>query len=285
MGPKRASLGEVFDSYRARLVPGEVSEIHREKVTQRLDSMLVHFGGKDRPAEELTIKEVNVWKTARLSGEDKWQPTTLRNYMNVLRAAYRQAIKEHLIDRMPFEGVSFPPSSERNRIVPLAHLMTLRESADPKNPADVGIMIAMFTGLRRGDIMKLDWRQIDFDSGIIHLGTQKTGDPVDIPLAADLAEFLFQERQIAGKVFNPPYKDPSGYLLKRTKALVGAAYGFHIFRHTYLTSLARAKVHPRIIQDLAGHRAAATTMKYIHTDAKDAREAVALLPFRKPVEK
>ena len=47
-------------------------------------------------------------------------------------------------------------------------------------------------------------------------------------------------------------------------------YCLHELRHSYLTSLARAGVHPKVMQELAGHANSAITMDiYTHTDMNE----------------
>ena len=59
----------------------------------------------------------------------------------------------------------------------------------------------------------------------------------------------------------------------------------HELRHTYLTALARAGVHPKVMQALAGHANSAVTMEiYTHADMGGKRDAAerlreALLPY------
>lgn len=49
----------------------------------------------------------------------------------------------------------------------------------------------------------------------------------------------------------------------------------HELRHSYITSLARAGVHPRVMQDLAGHSSPRVTMEiYAHVTLADKRAAV-----------
>lgn len=53
-------------------------------------------------------------------------------------------------------------------------------------------------------------------------------------------------------------------------------WSFHELRHTYLTLLAMSGVHPKVMQELAGHYSSQITMDiYTHVNMEAKREAVA----------
>lgn len=274
------TLADVLDCYRRKLDADGASEEHRRNTLFRIDRLLEDFGAST-PADALTVACVNEWKASSRRAH-AWSPTTIRNYLIVLRAGYRQARLEKLVSSIPWDGVKFPHAEGRDEVIPLAHLQAIVAGVRPENPADVAIMLAMFTGLRRRDLESLDWREVDFEAGVIRRTTHKARVSVSIPMAPELSAFLAMIRADAGPIFAPAQKDRSGLVLRRTAALCGTAHGLHRFRHTFVTSLAEAKVNPRVIQGLAGHLCAATTLGYTHPGEGEARDAVNLLPFRKP---
>lgn len=66
---------------------------------------------------------------------------------------------------------------------------------------------------------------------------------------------------------------------RRDRAGLGAeGYCFHELRHSYLTALVRAGVHPKVMQELAGHVTSAITMDiYTHVNMDSKREAAEAL--------
>jgi site-specific recombinase XerD len=51
-------------------------------------------------------------------------------------------------------------------------------------------------------------------------------------------------------------------------------------RHSYLSELARRKVEPKVLQQLAGHAKFSTTMDiYVHVDMEQKQQAVALMDW------
>jgi len=48
----------------------------------------------------------------------------------------------------------------------------------------------LFTGMRRGELFRLKWKDINFEKGFIHLRTPKGGEDQQIPLNKKAEELL-----------------------------------------------------------------------------------------------
>jgi integrase len=162
------------------------------------------------------------------------------------------------------------------------------------------IILAATSGLRLGDAVTIKWADIDKDA--IRLDTEKTGQPVEIPIHADFAAFL--ESQPKGIGMAPVFpelskrKQPGRSGLSRQfrtlmeKAGVshkevtakGAAgrtrysKGFHCFRHTFISSLANAGVSADVRQKLTAHSDDSVHLDYTHLERKTFRRAVEKIP-------
>ena len=149
--------------------------------------------------------------------------------------------------------------------------------------------IAVFTGLRANELASLTKASFDLEAMTFTLAAAaaKNRKATTLPLAPALAESL-------GDWFGKLQRDAlfpgswtlrrkAGKMLKRDLKRTGIAYrdaagrvvDFHSLRYTFITSLAKAGVHPAKAQRLARHSTIALTMNvYTSLDVDDLREAV-----------
>lgn len=279
LGPKAkrpsaesVTLGEVADCYRRRLVEGRVSERHAEVQTARLTAMVAALGGELLPALSVDTPAVDRWLSERLKAGAS--PTTARNELVALKAAFRQAVADKLIGEIPFQ-VKAPAPRKRERTVPQEHLDKIVNACEPKKAGHRFLMIAIFTGLRTGDILGLTWGQIG--EKWIEVRTGKTGAPVRIFLHPKLKEYL-KESKGDGKDEEPVVGVVRANVERITERMCGTRYGAHIFRHTFLSKLMSAGVPTRVLQALAGHASPHVTLgTYAHPTDADIEAAVRAL--------
>ncbi|WP_163923451.1 tyrosine-type recombinase/integrase, partial [Raoultella planticola] len=76
--------------------------------------------------------------------------------------------------------------------------------AEPEYSRDF-LRMALFTGMRRGELLKLRWENVDLQARTLHLPTTKNGDPLHLPLSAFLVEMLEDRFERSGAL---PYVFP-----------------------------------------------------------------------------
>lgn len=187
---------------------------------------------------------------------------------------------------------------------------------DEKDDRECAYLLAITMGLRRGEICGLSWGDIDFERGIVDIShsydtlgnlkeTKTKAGMRLLPLPENVAEAL-KEHKRAQKVrydrTNQWRKPHEGYIeqtdewpvisdntgsrvlpssLSRWWTEDRVKYGLegwclHELRHTYLTMLAKSGVHPKVMQELAGHYSSQITMDiYTHVNMDAKRDAVA----------
>jgi integrase len=162
-------------------------------------------------------------------------------------------------------------------------VMALVRAAGSEQDAAI-FMVAAFTGLRRGELLALRWRDIDFGGSVVRvrasyaageLTTPKSGKVRSVPMAPDVASTLARlggrehwtsddDLVFAGEVGG--YLDGSA-LRRRYAAALGRAglrpLRFHDLRHTFGTRMI-AKADIRRVQEWMGHADVQTTMRYLH---------------------
>ena len=102
--------------------------------------------------------------------------------------------------------------------------------------------MVLFTGMRRGELQRLQWENIDFEERKLHLPTTKNGDPLTLPLSDFLLKRLIERKPSAGA--SPwlfPGNGPSGHLVESKKfsqrlaATSGVSFTLHGLSRTYFT--------------------------------------------------
>lgn len=149
-------------------------------------------------------------------------------------------------------------------------LKTLDESAN--QPVASMMKLALYTGMRRGEMFKLEWGDVNFESGFIVLRAPKGGKTESIPLndaARDLLEslpkqqspFVFPGR--GGK--QRKNVTPQINKIKADAKLPKDFRPLHGLRHVYASMLASSgKVDMYTLQKLLTHKSAAMTQRYAH---------------------
>ncbi len=145
------------------------------------------------------------------------------------------------------------------------------------------VMLAVNTGMRRGEILPLTWQQIDLRHGYISLYDTKSGDGRQIPMNHTLIE-MFNEmpRGLESKyVFTNRNGDPltdikHSFATALKKAEIYNAT-FHTLRHTAASHLVMAGVDLPSVKELLGHKSLTMTMKYAHLSPGHTKKAVNML--------
>ena len=133
------------------------------------------------------------------------------------------------------------------------------------------MMVALFTGMRRGEIFNLKWDHIDFDHGFIHIHEPKGGVSQKIPLNANSRDIFTSIEQSSEYVFparnGGPRKDANKDF-NRIKTEAGLPKDFrpmHGLRHVYATILASSgSIDMLTLQKLLTHKDQRMTQRYIH---------------------
>ena len=155
-------------------------------------------------------------------------------------------------------------------------------------------LTAAFTGLRRGELIALHWRDVDFTGSLLRvrasyaagaLTAPKSGKVRSVPLAPDVAKALAklsQRSYFTGEddlVFvgeAGSYLDGSA-LRRRYKSALEKGQAtqlrFHDLRHTFGTRMI-AKADIRRVQEWMGHADIQTTMRYLHYAPREEEKAL-----------
>ncbi len=238
-------------------------------------------------------------------------PRTVRYVHAILHRALKEAVGLGLVPRNVTDAVS-PPKAMRPPIkswdVPDVQRFLAVAAPDGYSPL---WLIALHTGMRRGELLGLRWRDVDLAKGVLRvqqiLSTVKEGErftppktasgrrtiALDGPSIAALKDHRIRqkERRLAlgavwqdyDLVFTSDIGTPldHGNVYHRFVALVKTAgvprISFHGLRHTHATLLMKHGVHPKVASERLGHADITLTLQtYSHVLPQMQQEAASI---------
>ena len=146
------------------------------------------------------------------------------------------------------------------------------------------VVVALNTGMRKGEILNLRWRDIDLANRFIHVETSKSGKRRDVPMNKFLTETVRFDIKKPGSeyVFCNDKGNPFIHVDRSFETALKRAgirnFRFHDLRHTFASYLVMAGVSIYTVSKLLGHSSVRVTERYAHLSPKETVAAVDLLP-------
>lgn len=132
--------------------------------------------------------------------------------------------------------------------------------AEPEYSRDF-LLLALFTGMRRGELTALRWENVDLRARTLYLPSTKNGDPLSLPLSAFIADLLSERAKVAaGSPWVFPGTGKGGHLVETKKFLArvtagsGVAFTLHDLRRTFITIAESLDVPHYALKRLLNHR-------------------------------
>ena len=152
------------------------------------------------------------------------------------------------------------------------------------------IRLALHTGMRRGEMLGLEWRRVDLQAGLIHLeGTHtKSGKRRSVPMNAEARAAIISRARFRAQYCPASpwvFCDATGRRVASVKRSFATAckragiadFRVHDLRHTCAAWLVSAGVAMSAIRDLLGHSTIKVTERYAHLAPENLRAAVDVL--------
>ena len=303
-------LSKAWETFNSSLSRKPISPATSRMYESRWDAFLAWMK-KNRPGMA-SVADVDADAAVGFmqSVKKRWAPKTYNDYRALLLMVWRVLDKPAGLD-------GFNPWQEIKTLDKETHTrreLTVEELARVVGSLDgemrVLFAIGIYTGLRLGDCVALDWGAVDLVRGFIQWTPHKTkkhGTIVRIPLFPALASILAEtpakrRRGLILPTLAEEYRVHNSYVSERVQRVFAAAgidtqgdtgranpkntkttrkaveVGFHSLRHTFVSLCANAGVPLHIVQAIVGHTNEAMTTHYFHVSDDALRGAVAVLP-------
>jgi integrase len=181
-----------------QLIAAKKTDGMSKRYIQDLRSRLPRFAKKfdGQMVATITSTDIDNWLRSLNVG-----PTTRNNFRRTLVMMFNHAMAHGYATSNPAEKtakakvVDSPPG-----ILTVRQTASLLESATPELLPYIAI--GAFAGLRRAELERLDWSEIDFESGLIEVTAQKskTARRRHVPMQPNLREWLLQFAKRKGNV-------------------------------------------------------------------------------------
>ncbi len=215
---------------------------------------------------------------------------TVNFELKCLRTIFYHAINWGYLESNPTKGMTFlkTDDSKQRRFLTEDECRRLLAAADPKHRLIIGAYMA--TGMRKAELVNLEWSDIDFEQKTLRIQRKafwvpKAGERT-IPLVEGLlnalnglprtSNFVFVDKK--GRQFNP---NRIRHIVIKAAKIAGIKdlTEVHALRHTFASQLIMKGVDLPSVQKLLGHQKIETTMIYTHQTTQHLRDAIAKLPF------
>ena len=231
------------------------------------------------PVLRITKSLGDKFRTIRRTRNQAIKDATINRDLSVLRHILYWAVDEQLLAANPLARMKMARERRaRRQILSVAEEELLLGSA--KEHLRAMVMIALDTGMRRGEITSQKWQDVDFAQKLLFVTHSKTpeGESREIPLSQRLFDYLVEHRKPEGLVID--FRGRPVRIVKRTwkTALKNAGIRhvrFHDLRHTFNTRLMEAGVLQEIRMALMGHSAGSRIhATYTHIELPVKRDAI-----------
>ena len=247
----------------------------------------------DLKLEEITTEELQDYV-------DDWQKqfssNTIKSYIGLIVAVLKK--NGYRIDAPKIKNNAPKKKIYSNEEIDEISQYFIKSSKIKHN--HLAIPIAMYTGLRIGEILALQWMDIDLDRKLISvsknaeyifgkgsiLQTPKTESSIrEVAIPNQLYDILIKfapqkdedwDNFVTSNSQKPQGNRTASRCAERLFIKIGVEFkGFHAFRHSYATKMLESGVNTKVVSDLLGHSNISTTLNiYSHTSNDLKKECV-----------
>jgi integrase len=237
-----------------------------------------HLGNK----EPKNIAQIDIDRL-RIGLAKTRKPQTVKHVLALLNRIINFGVKKGLCPGPSFKIELPKVHNKKTEDLTPGQLSALLDAIEQDHNTQAAnfMKMALFTGMRRGEIFKLQWQDIDFDRGFINIRDPKGGQDQKIPLN-QAARGLLTNHPRTGSLFVFPGRSGRqrtniNKQVTRIKEAAGLPKDFralHGLRHVYASMLASSgQVDLYTLQKLLTHKSAAMTQRYAHLRDEALRRA------------
>ena len=292
------TFNQLLDAYVEKV---KDTKIYHQPMRFFIPVIREHFG--KRLLSEIDYKMLEDFRDERkntpIRHGTKRSDRTVNYELSIIGQAFKKAIKWKMVEKSPSQDADdlfYKFDNRRERALTGDEVIRLIEACPPYLKPIV--ITAVYTGLRKSDVLGLKWKDIkfriakdkdgkEFEIGLIQLTEQKTGKTRNIVLNDDILTLL-HHLPVKGEYVFPgkngkPFKDvKKSFQTALFKAGIEQGEGkqkivFHSLRHTCISLLTEKGADTTAVKNYVAHADEKMTEHYTHLSEEFARRTSDLL--------
>ncbi len=278
---KDLTVSQIWEKYR-KIVLSTLS-VDERRIRQHFYNKYVDPTIGNKKITEVNSSDIETIKVELMKLNKS--PRTVQHLIATLKHFFNKAIEWGIISENPARFVKSPRFDNRKlRFLTYEEAKKLLAECKKRNN-DINriyllVLLALTTGMRRSELFKLKWGDINFERNEITVHETKSGNKRICFLAPQVKKELLKLKErikpekdqllfptqkgkmqnstptIYRKIVNELFNDPSTEKKDRVD--------FHTLRHTFCSWLAIRGTPLHVIKELAGHKSITTTERYAH---------------------
>jgi len=294
--PSKLTVGEYLEKWLAQVKPGvggKTWERYGEIVRLHLIPALGRIPLPKLTPTHIQDAHARALESGRKDGKGGLSAQTVLHHHRALKEALGNAVRLQLLARNPAEAVD-PPRPRREEMQALDGAAAARLLAAVRDTSmNVPVVLALATGMRRGEILGLKWEDVDLDRGTLTVNrslettrgtltfkgpkTQKGRRRITLPPFAVQALIVHRARQaevrlllgpayvdqglvLAGAEGGPMHPDSLTTGFRRLAKKAGVAgLRFHDLRHSHASQLLEQGIPLKVVSERLRHASVAIT--------------------------
>jgi len=221
-------------------------------------------------------------KTPTIHGKQR-SKTTVNYHLAILSKIFSLAVDAGLLEANPCRKVKkFRLNNSRTRVLSESEELRLLKALAGNSLLKHIVVVALNTGMRKGEILNLKWFDIDIKRGTIQIRKSKTYSNRIVPMNETVRSIFENRTRDSEFVFTSP--KTGGRLMDIKRSFNSARkkaglfdFRFHDLRHTAATRMADKGADAFTLATILGHSDIRVTARYTHATDSAIRNAVANL--------
>ncbi|MBW2006101.1 MAG: site-specific integrase [Deltaproteobacteria bacterium] len=258
-----------------------------EKIKEFFESLGILFLDDVTPYHIEQLKAYLKNEIERSGDRKGMSKTTVNYYLQILRGLFNKAIAWEIYSKSnPLKKVRFYKINPKVKPLSKTDVEKALKAAkviakDPGSPLqkifpDL-IELAINTGARKSEILKLKWRDVLGDEIVVKEKGEKTRI---VPLNSRAQEIIDRQPKKDKFVFEVPNRHQQDLMRRTTKQIskaIGRRFHFHLLRHYFASALVERGIDFITVAEILGHSKTMVSLGYAHTSKERKKRAVDLL--------
>ena len=263
--PDPITLYDAFKRYMADVNPRKKrSHIERYRIKAWMQG-----GLNQRKLEYIRTFHLAAWRDDKI--KTGFKANTIRLHLAVLSHLYSVAQSEWGYEHLqnPVLHLTRPKLSKvrETRITNEDVTALIQHTQSPYLP--FLIQLALLTGMRRSELIKLQWEDVDFDNQIIYLTDTKNGENRQIPISQKVRTILKSFEGTEGPLFTIKEHAVSVAFRRAVKRSGLVNISFHTLRHEAITRFFEKGLSIPEVASISGHKSWAILRRYTHINSSN----------------